>query len=305
MSGYLAKPEEFNKSLSGFSPFAFWELLAAKLLHYRGTILILGGPDSGKTTLARAVLQLGQARGLRTGLLELDMGQSEFGPPTSCSLHLPFLPDFDLHYFVGTLSPAGSIRKCITACVSLFRQAEKRGVELLIVDPTGLIEGKLGVWLKRVKIGLLSPCLVVGLEENGELAPIFYPFRFRSDIEILSYKPAKEARPYSKEERAELRRKKFSSYFSQLQKHNLATDSFLFIPQRRSFSSEEDGQRGRVLGLLNDEGWLECLAILWEAKLDGEITIQAPPLDIKRVRAVESSSVLLEHPESLIIESGR
>lgn len=305
MSGFQAISEEMNKSVVHAASLSLWQSLEEKLSTYLGTVMVLGGTDTGKTTLARSILEFGKLKGLKTGLLELDMGQSEFGPPTSCTLHLPFLPHSDLHYFVGRLSPAGAVAKCLAACVCLFRQARENRVQLLVVDPTGLIEGGLGVWLKRTKIEFLSPALIIGIEKNTELSSIFYPFRFRSDLEILSYKPLPEVRSHSREERAELRKKKFLAYFSQLEMYNLSSASLFFLPNRQVFSSERDGQRGRVLGLLNDRGWLERLAILWETNPDGGLVVLAPPLDIKRVRAVETSSILLEHSESFIIQKAK
>ena len=59
-------------------------------------------------------------RGLRVGLVDTDVGQSQIGPPTTIGVKILFQnPDWDTVeadslYFVGWISPEGHLLQCVT-----------------------------------------------------------------------------------------------------------------------------------------------------------------------------------------------
>ena len=63
-----------------------WDRLLSVLRVRQGTALLLGGTDSGKTTLARYIVESLVARRLRTALIDADVGQSGIGLPGTISM---------------------------------------------------------------------------------------------------------------------------------------------------------------------------------------------------------------------------
>ena len=60
-----------------------WDRLLSALKVHQGTVMLLGSTDSGKTTLARYIVESLVAGHLRTALIDADIGQSFIGLPGS------------------------------------------------------------------------------------------------------------------------------------------------------------------------------------------------------------------------------
>ena len=63
-----------------------WDRLLSVLSMQQGTVLLLGATDSGKTTLARYIVESLIARRLPTSLIDADIGQSGIGLPGCISM---------------------------------------------------------------------------------------------------------------------------------------------------------------------------------------------------------------------------
>ena len=62
-----------------------WEVLLHKLLQNKGTALIIGATDSGKSTLAKYLVQKLVSQNINVCLIDSDVGQSSLGlPGTIC-----------------------------------------------------------------------------------------------------------------------------------------------------------------------------------------------------------------------------
>src|SRR5919204_1805646 len=141
--------------------------------------LILGTSDTGKTSLAAQLAAALAARGERVAVVDADVGQSEIGPPTTIGLGrvtgaLARLADADVLAleFVGDTSPVRYIRETADATGRLVRRALAAGFERVLVDTGGLVEGPLGLALKRAKIRAVDPDLVLVLQRRDESEPI-------------------------------------------------------------------------------------------------------------------------------------
>jgi polynucleotide 5'-hydroxyl-kinase GRC3/NOL9 len=141
--------------------------------------LVVGDVDTGKTCLATFLANGLLARGFRVGVVDADLGQSEIGPPTTIGLGhvtraLTRLGDAEAVglSFVGSTSPRGHVAVTVEATYRMAARAFALGLERVVVDTCGLIEGPLGTILKRHKIERLCPDLVIGLERHGECESI-------------------------------------------------------------------------------------------------------------------------------------
>src|SRR5216117_3777967 len=141
--------------------------------------LILGTSDTGKTSLTARLAGALAARGERVAVVDADVGQSEIGPPTTVGLGhvagaVARLGDAEVIAleFVGDTSPVRYIRETADATGRLVRRALDAGFERVLVDTGGLVEGPLGLALKRAKVRAADPDLVLVLQRSDESEPI-------------------------------------------------------------------------------------------------------------------------------------
>jgi polynucleotide 5'-hydroxyl-kinase GRC3/NOL9 len=141
--------------------------------------LILGTSDTGKTSLTAQLAGELAARGNRVAVVDADVGQSEIGPPTTVGLGrvtgpIGRLGDAEVIAleFIGDTSPARSIRETADATGRLVRKALDAGFQRILIDTGGLVEGPLGLALKRAKVRAADPDLVLVLQRRDESEPI-------------------------------------------------------------------------------------------------------------------------------------
>jgi polynucleotide 5'-hydroxyl-kinase GRC3/NOL9 len=193
-----------------------WERILHELLRTKGTAVILGATDSGKSALARYLVRQMVAKGEKACLVDADVGQSTLGLPGTISMKL-FKTTNDLRayrfrkmFFVGDANPSkrialmiGGTKKMAAAC------GKDPGVTL--VDTTGLISGRAGEALKTGKIRAVGPDHIIALQREGELEPLLGLF---SEIHIHRLRVSTRARVRTVSERTAYRRKKLDDYFS-------------------------------------------------------------------------------------------
>src|SRR5215218_10060673 len=171
-----------------------YDEVVQRALASRGMTLLIGGLDSGKSTLARRIARSGMEAGLRVGYLDADVGQSTVGPPTTVGLRLCRSPE-DLdpevlaqpHHvsFVGATSPQGHLLPLVVGTRLLLDRARTEGADMVVVDTTGLVSGVYGQLLKFHKVGVLQPDVVVGLERGEELQPLLGVIRRFFPTEVM------------------------------------------------------------------------------------------------------------------------
>ncbi len=156
-----------------------WEKAARRLLTQGGTAMVLGAPDTGKTTLSRYLVYRAYAAGEPVALVDLDLGQSHLGPPTTLGLCLypPRVPGQDslapeACYFIGQTSPVGAVLEVAVGCRILVDLAARQGVSRIVVNTSGLVHGPPALRLKRAEVELLHPAFIFGLQRYQELEPL-------------------------------------------------------------------------------------------------------------------------------------
>lgn len=227
-------------------------------------IMLVGGPDSGKTTLAETLLDLLSREG-PTGILDLDMGQSHIGPPTTLAWGLVeggFRSWADIAaeeiYFTGTLSPVGSMLPSITGARLLMDSAIERCARL-VIDTTGLVAGAPGRIYKQYKIDLLRPDLVIALEYGSELEHILAPYSRMDRPAIVRLDPSPFARAKGVPVRAGHRAALFRAYF---EKSRLFEVDLGAVPVRYTREEWAEGLEGRLLSFRDGAGRDICLGVI-------------------------------------------
>lgn len=195
-----------------------WEAAAARFVETGGLAMVLGGPDSGKSTLSRYLVYRAYLAGAPAALIDLDLGQSHVGPPAALRLARfpPRLPGDDplfpeSLYFVGQTSPMGAILEVSVGSRVLADQAREAGAGHLVVNTSGLVAGGVAVRLKRAQVELLKPRFLLALEREGELEPLLAALGEASAVVRLPVSARAVAK--SLEARRLYRERRFREYF--------------------------------------------------------------------------------------------
>jgi polynucleotide 5'-hydroxyl-kinase GRC3/NOL9 len=156
-----------------------WQTAASRFLEIGGVTLVLGGPDTGKSSLCSYLVYRAYVTGEPVALLDLDLGQSHLGPPGTLGLGLfpPRFPgDHGLFpeglYFIGQTSPLGAVLEVAVGCRVLVDEARARGVHRVVVNTSGLIHGPAARRLKQAEVELLQPNLLLALAREEELTSL-------------------------------------------------------------------------------------------------------------------------------------
>jgi polynucleotide 5'-hydroxyl-kinase GRC3/NOL9 len=231
-----------------------------------GVILLVGGLDTGKTTLGRAIATAGLRNGRQVAYLDADLGQKAVGPPATVALKM-IHADADLEpaalsrpdaiAFVGSISPQGQLLPLVVGAAKLLDRAFENGADMVVVDTSGLVSGVYGQILKYHKVEMLSPDVVIGLQRGAELEPllgIVHRF-FATGVVSLPVHPG--VAPTSVEERAAFRERAMRAYFAEpLQRWRIKPTVFMpTLPSLFDLS-----QLHRVLVGLSD-GKGECIGL--------------------------------------------
>lgn len=191
------------------------------LARRRGVIMLLGAPDTGKTTFARNLIAAGLAVGKTVAYVDADTDQTTTGPPTCTGLKiirsqgdLDEIGKADRLHFVGTITAEGVVLQQVVATAALV-DAARSDADLTVVDTTSTVSGVVGQTLKYHTMELVHPDVVVGLQRGAELEPILGMLRrfFSADVETASVDP--DVQPASPDARRTHRTKSFAQAFAE------------------------------------------------------------------------------------------
>jgi polynucleotide 5'-hydroxyl-kinase GRC3/NOL9 len=185
-------------------------------------VMMVGGLDSGKSTLGLTIARAGLESGRTVAYLDADVGQKVVGPPTAVTLRQirgpedlerPSLSRPDALYFVGATSPHGQLLPLVVGAELLLNRALNEGADLVVVDTSGLVSGVYGQILKYHKIELLQPDVVIGLQRGEELDQLLGIIQRFFNTEVVALPVDPDVRSVSVEERARNRETAFRTYF--------------------------------------------------------------------------------------------
>jgi polynucleotide 5'-hydroxyl-kinase GRC3/NOL9 len=276
-----------------------YEELVARVVAARGVTMLVGGLDSGKSTLARQIASAGVTAGLTVAILDADVGQSTVGPPTTVGLRLcrseadldaEAMATADHLAFVGSTSPQGHLLPLVVGSRLLLDRARAEGADLVVVDTTGLVSGVYGQLLKFNKVGVLQPDFVVGLKRGEELEPLlgvvrrFYP----ADVVALDVHP--QVNPTSVEQRATNRERAMERYLADpLQRWRVKPTVFMpALPALFDLSALDH----ILVGLSDGEGRCTGIGYLEYLTEEGALRLHSPVAEAPR--ALILGSVRLE-----------
>lgn len=198
-----------------------WDELAARIVGERKEgelykILVLGEVDTGKTFFSTYLAnRLNQQLG-KVAILDCDSGQSDIGAPGTFGMLVLaepaiFLSELDpTHmYFLGAHSPGLHFAPALAGVSEMLRKAEK-DADALIIDTTGWVQGDGGRAIKKAKLDIVQPDLVILMQRGTELEHLV---KHLSSEKVVRLPVSKRASSTSQMDRKALREMVSKRYF--------------------------------------------------------------------------------------------
>ncbi len=212
------------------------------LIHRR--ILILGPVDSGKSHLFRRIIELWERRGYRFSALDLDVGQSTLGVPTTINCLCGRVRRF---FFYGFTSPRAYALRFLAGVSRMNRPGR------LVVDTTGYVEVPHGLELKANIVEILRPDLIIAFSLKD---PLWQSYLRSLSCRVIFSEKSSLAKRRGPAERERYREGKFQAYFRETRKGVVARKNL--VPIRPGHSPSP----GNLVSFRRDGvdlflGWIE------------------------------------------------
>lgn len=271
-----------------------WEQLSLDRL--RGTLMVIGDTDVGKSTLACYLYRRLCEVGRRAAFLDGDPGQSALGPPTTmtAALGAPGDPAFPprgqaRRWFVGSVSPSGHLTSVVVGAARLVRAVCGAGAEVVVYDTCGLVSpANGGIVLKLAKIDLLCPSAVFALERHAELEGLLSSLRRSRRARVIDLQPSPAVQPRDVATRQAHRAAQFARYFADARPLPVEYARLAVLPPAR-FSPHG------LVALEDASGFALGLGIVLDHDPDGQtMTLLTPLESLEGVDALHPGDVMVD-----------
>lgn len=182
-----------------------------------GVTMLIGGLDTGKTTIALEAVRHALAAGHRPVLVDADVGISTVGPPACVGMKVFDTADDMVHvetadalHFVGTITPSRLVLQQVVATAVVVERARHHG-DVIIIDTTAVASGVAGETLKYHKTELCRPDRVIALQRGGEMEPVVGMLRRFLDVDVITSPTDPGLNPLGPDDRARKRRQGFAA----------------------------------------------------------------------------------------------
>ncbi|MFH1701977.1 MAG: Clp1/GlmU family protein [Nitrospirota bacterium] len=266
-----------------------WEGLLEKLKQQRGTAILIGATDSGKSTLTKYLVEKLIRENIKVSVVDADIGQSTLGLPGTISMRV-FSNEKDIEnfrfermFFVGSTNPAKRISMVIDGSKRMVDFCKEKS-EIIIVDTTGLISGEIGRALKIGKIRAIKPEHIIAVRRNDELEHIL---NLIEGISIHRIRTSSLAKGRDRENRVHYRKKKFLDYFDmkEISEFLLNQNDVRFFYNSKPFNLREgDFKKGTIIGLNHDADTMGLGAVV--EIIDDSVIFKSPIKSLKGINRV-------------------
>jgi len=189
---------------------------AEALANAGGVVMMVGAPDTGKTTMSRLIIDHALRSNKTIAYVDGDLGQTTVGPPTCIGLKwlrseedLDRIAQFDDLRFVGGITPDRYRLQQVTGVASLVDSARAEA-DLIVIDTTGAVSGIVGQTLKYHKAELCRPDTIVALQRGAEMEPLVGLLRRFFEANVITAPVPPDVVPMDPGARAEQRAARFA-----------------------------------------------------------------------------------------------
>jgi polynucleotide 5'-hydroxyl-kinase GRC3/NOL9 len=169
----------------------------------------------------------------------------------------------------------------------LVQRARDGGASAIVFDTTGLVDPDQGGGaLKRAKIDLLRPAVVVGLQHRDELEHLMLPLRRSRGTRAIDMPVSSAARRRSVSERREHRVSRYRDYFGQSRSLTLVWQELAVLPA--PFFAVR-----RLLALLGADGFVLALGCVISTE-GSTLTIRTPLASVDEADALHLGDIALD-----------
>lgn len=266
-----------------------WKGLLETLKQQRGTAILIGATDSGKSTLAKYLVEKLIRENIKVSVVDADIGQSTLGLPGTISMRV-FSNEKDIEnfrfekmFFVGSTNPAKRISMVIDGSKRMVDFCKEKS-EIIIVDTTGLISGEIGRALKIGKIRAIKPEHIIAVQRNDELEKIL---NLIEGISIHRIRASNLAKGRDRENRVHYRKKKFLDYFDmkEISEFLLNQNDVRFFYNSKPFNLREgDFKKGTIIGLNHNVDTMGLGAVV--EIIDDSVIFKSPIKSLKGINRV-------------------
>lgn len=259
----------------------------------RGVILIVGEPNTGKSSLARHLFRQLQEKGKVTAYLDGDPGQSTIGPPATMTMGIgepgndTFPPTGkEYTWFVGAVSPRRHMLPLLSGAVRLSREALEGQADVVLYDSSGLVDPQQGgAALKRALADVLQPAAIVAIQRGKELQELLRAWH-HSGMAVSEVAPSPDVIERNAADRQAYRARRFRRYFQPARRLTLPRQDLAMVPST-------DWRRNRVVAMRDRAGFTLALGIILGEEDSGDVTIWTPLADPDEVALLEMGDLLL------------
>jgi polynucleotide 5'-hydroxyl-kinase GRC3/NOL9 len=277
---------------------AEWEEVVDRILSDQlMTVIVLGGPDQGKSTLCRYLLERVEGAGQPVALVDADVGQKDVGPPGTVTLGRPPAlfsqkpPVLQGFYFIGAVTPIRHFLPIVVGIQTMVKQADR---SFVVVNTTGFIKGP-GRGLKESKIEAVRPHAIVAIQEGQELESLLLGFRYSCAVIRLRRSPWVVRK--SPERRRKSREDAYRDYFARATVTDLELDR---LAVQRGELEVHPGERrpsprlkGLLCGLCRRDGTGAGLGLLESLDVKSRRVSFLTPCNPELISTVQLGSLYL------------
>ena len=222
----------------GEEPIDEWENIAREIVSRGGRVVVLGPIESGKTSFSTFLSNLGIENGLKTVLIDADVGQCDLAPPGFIAMKFMdrkviWLRELvgDLIRFIGFITPAYSLAmaRIITSVMELVNIAEEKGSQLIIINTDGWFGDLMSIEFKIQLIRSVKPSSVVIMGNKilcEQLSNIFTKF---SLPKVYCVSSPMHVRKRDRDDRRQLRRINYMQYLQKAKKRCFNINSIAIL----------------------------------------------------------------------------
>ena len=200
-----------------------WRRAVAEVLSHRKpcTVMVLGDVDAGKTSFSTFLINKSLQCKVLPSIIDVDLGQSDIGPPTAIGFSFISKPSIDLFsekpaviFFTGQTSAKGITQRVGSGLEAILSQVPEGKGDLTVINTDGWISGNGAHSYKKGLIRKARSEVIIGIQRSDELEPILSPME-KEGFKALRLSASPAVKKRGREERQAMREQSYKKYLGE------------------------------------------------------------------------------------------